>query len=386
MNLFEIIEKIALKFAKDLSLIRAGNNGPYKHPETVLRNYSHWVIIFSKLNKEKPKKIYLDAIKRLSKYFFKKEARPFGFSFHHRNILGKDSSNGLIGQAWTFEALYECYVTLKDDKFLKLAEEVFNIHKFDSDNGLWHTLDIDGKVLEVDAAFNHQLWFAYASAQVIPKSNKNYKNILFFLNSIEKNLKILENGLIYHPIERYALRNLMRTDEKFINKVKRIIINILKKKSFRTLFINKNEILNQWKASMIIKSYGYHAFNIYAFVKFEKIFLDHPFWKSPEYNKMIKILLNPIFLENNENNKYSYPYNPTGFEIAYVLNEKFNDSNNLEMISKFINKQFNFNFDYNTLMFSKNNEDSDTLTARLYELVYLPTDVLNKISIIKLRS
>ena len=72
MNSFEIIEKIALKFAKDLSLIRAGNNGPYKHPETVLRNYSHWVIIFSKLNKEKPKKIYLDAIKRLSKYFFKK--------------------------------------------------------------------------------------------------------------------------------------------------------------------------------------------------------------------------------------------------------------------------------------------------------------------------
>ena len=101
---------------------------------------------------------------------------------------------------------------------------------------------------------------------------------------------------------------------------------------------------------------------------------------------MIKILLNPIFLENNENNKYSYPYNPTGFEIAYVLNEKFNHSNNLEMISKFINKQFNFNFDYNTLMFSKNNEDSDTLTARLYELVYLPTDVLNKITIIKLRS
>ena len=34
-------------------------------------------------------------------------------------------------------------------------------------------------------------------------------------------------------------------------------------------------------------------------------------------------------------------------------------------------------------MFSKNNEDPDTLTARLYELVALPPEILKKISITK---
>lgn len=383
MNLYKIIEKIALKFASDEKMIKPGHNGPYHHQETILRNYSHWIIIFSKLNKEKPNEIYLEAIKRLSNYFFKKEARPLGFSFHHRNVYGKDSSNGLIGQAWTFEALYECYETLKDDKFITLAEEVFNLHKFDVKNGLWYTLDIDGKVLEIDAAFNHQLWFAYTSAQVIPKNNKNFKNIEIFLNQIEKNLKVLDNGLVYHPIERYALSNLLKTNETFFNRTKRIIKTILIKKSFKILFVDEDEILKQWERSITIKSFGYHAFNMYAFVKFEKFFSDHSFWKSKSYQKMIEILLDPIFLDNNENNKYSYPYNPTGFEIAYVLNEKLSDKNSLELVFKFINKQFNLNFNYDTFMFSKNNEDPDTLTARLYELVALPPEILKKISITK---
>ena len=153
----------------------------------------------------------------------------------------------MIGQAWTFEALYECYETLKDDKFITLAEEVFNLHKFDVKNGLWYTLDIDGKVLEIDAAFNHQLWFAYTSAQVIPKNNKNFKNIEIFLNQIEKNLKVLDNGLVYHPIERYALSNLLKTNETFFNRTKRIIKTILIKKSFKILFVDEDEILKQWE-------------------------------------------------------------------------------------------------------------------------------------------
>lgn len=383
MNLYTTIEKIALKFAKDLSLINPGHNGPYNHPETILRNYGHWIIVFSKLNKEKPNEIYLEAIKKLSNYFFDKEARPCGFSFHNRNVYGKDSSNGLIGQAWAFEALFECYETLKDKKFIALAEEVFNLHHFDVDNGLWFTLDIDGKVLEIDAAFNHQLWFAYASSQIIPKSNPNFKNIKLFLDSIEKNLDIIDNGLVYHPIERYALSNLLRTNETIINKIKRVIKTVLKQKSLRKLFVNKNKILNKWKKIITIKSYGYHAFNMYAFVKFEKLTAGHSFWKSNDYQKMIEILLDPLFLENNENNKYSYPYNPTGFEIAYVLHEKHSDKNSLELISKFINKQFYLNFNYETFLFSKNNEDPDTLTARLYELVAIPADILKKISITK---
>lgn len=381
MNLFTVVEKIALSYANDIKLIQPGNNGPYNHKETILRNKCHWIVVFSKLYQETNNKIYFKAINELSSCFFSETARPFGFSFHHRSVSGKDSSNGLIGQAWTFEALYECYVILNDVKYLKLAEEVFDLHQFDVDNGLWYTLDIDGKVLEIDAAFNHQLWFAYASAQVIPRNNKNFKNIEIFLNQIEKNIKVLDNGLVYHPIERYALSNLLKTNESFLNKIKRTIKTILLKKSLKILFVNKDQILNEWRSLITVKSFGYHAFNMYAFVKFEKFFPDHSFWKSKSYQKMIKILFDPLFLENNENNKYSYPYNPTGFELAYVIYEKFGINTHLDQIISSTNKQFELNFDKETFILSKNNLDKDTLTARLYELLSIPKSVLKKIEL-----
>ena len=200
MNLFYIIEQIALRYAKNHQLIQAGNNGPYFDNEKKFRNQCHWIIIFSKLYRSTGNKNYLKSVQDLSKIFFLKEARPHGYSFHHRNKVGKDSSNGLVGQAWSFEALYECYITLNDKKFQLLAEEVYNLHKFDHQNGLWYTLDINGKNTEIDAAFNHQLWFAYSAAQIIPNSNPNFSNILCFLDKILENLTVLENGLIFQPI------------------------------------------------------------------------------------------------------------------------------------------------------------------------------------------
>ena len=96
---------------------------------------------------------------------------------------------------------------------------------------------------------------------------------------------------------------------------------------------------------------------------------------------MIDILFDLDFLEKNTNNKYSYPYNPTGFEIAYVLSQKFGNDK-LDLISKFINLQFDNHFNFETLMFSKNNEDPNTLTARLYELIAIRSSILKKIFII----
>lgn len=383
MNLFKLIEKVALDYANDLTNIRPGNNGPYNHKETILRNSCHWIIIFSRLYQETNNEIYFRAINDLSSCFFSKTARPYGFSFHHRDVFGKDSSNGLIGQAWTFEALYECYLTFNQDKYLKLAEEVFNLHKFDFVNGLWHILDINGQVLDIDAAFNHQLWFAYASSLVIPSENRNFAKIETFLNSLDLNLRLIDKGVVYHPIDRYALPNLLRTNETFLIKTKRILKNLLFQNYRKNFFLGKGEILSRWKKLIFVKSYGYHAFNMLAFVKLEKLIPSHPFWKSENYQKMINVLLDSEFLLRNENNKYSYPYNPTGFETAFVIYEKHIDENMLNLVSDHINIQFRYNFEYDTFRFSKNNNDSETLTARLYELLSLPPEVLRKISLVK---
>jgi len=382
MKLLDVIIKLVDPYVNDLSLIKAGVNGPYNHKETLARNYSHWIVTFSKLFHYTDDIKYFKAIEKLSTKLISSHFRPNGYSFYCRNVTGKDSCNGLIGQAWVFEALYVCYKTLKDDKFQRLAEDVFNQHKFNHENGLWSTLDIDGKSIEIDAAFNHQLWFAYAAAKIIPKSNSNFKNINIFLDKIKFNLKLIENGLVYHPIEKYALANLLRKNESIKNKLKRNIKLILKNKTLGHLFVNKHDLINNWEKVQIIKSYGYHAFNMFAFVKLEKLTHNHDFWKTNSYQSMINILFNDDFLLKNDNNKYSYPYNPTGFEIAYVANEKIeNEKEKNEKISFFVNKQFELNFNMSKFLFSNNNNDVNTLTARLYELVSIPLSALSKIEI-----
>jgi len=380
VNLYSIIEKIALMFANDLNLIEAGNNGPYNHKETILRNKSNWIIIFSKLYRESKNKIYYDCVKELSEYLLSENARPNGFAFFHRDVLGKDSSNGLIGQAWTFEALYECYLTLGDIKFIKLAEKVFDQHKFDKKTGLWHVLDVNGKIMDVDAAFNHQLWFAYASAQIVPHTNKNYSNIYLFLDNINSNLKILENGLVYHPIERYAIPN-FSSGNNFFRIIKRTIKNIIKKQSLKPLFETKNTTIEKWLNEQEEKSIGYHAFNMFAFVKLEELTKKHKFWKSIEYSKMIDAVIDIEFIKKNEKNKYSYPYNPFGFEFTFIIFKKFDFLSKIELVNHVLIKQFEMNFDINSLMFEKNNNDKHTLTSRLYELLSVPKNKLETISL-----
>jgi hypothetical protein len=85
--------------------IKSGHNGPYNDPETPMRNYGHWLITFSKCFELTGEQIYLNKIKEFAEYLISDNARPFGYSFHHRSKESKDKCNGLIGQAWVFEAL-----------------------------------------------------------------------------------------------------------------------------------------------------------------------------------------------------------------------------------------------------------------------------------------
>ena len=67
-------------------------------------------------------------------------------------------------------------------------------------------------------------------------------------------------------------------------------------------------------------------------------------------------------------NKYAYAYNSPAFEFPFVY--KVFDSIGFESTSeKLIRIQFDLTYDEETLVFSRNTSDSNTLTARIYELV-----------------
>ena len=293
-----------------------GHNGLYNDPETPVRNKGHWLITFVKVYEITHDKKYLDVIKDLADYLISDKARPYGFSFHHRSKEGKDRCNGLIGQAWTFEALAYASSVTENLEYAELVEDVFFQHTFNYKCGLWNRLEIDGTILSIDPTFNHQLWFAACAAMLeTPRRKEIRKRILIFLDFLHDNLTILDNGLIYHPIE-----NLLQGNES-----RKSIIPILKNvaktflSSLGIIGKKNNNVTRQYKEKMIYKSIGYHQFNMYAFAMLKEKVPNHPFWESPEFGRSVNYLVSKEFKNELIDNRYGYPYNPPGFEVPYAL-------------------------------------------------------------------
>ena len=360
--------------------IQPGHNGQYNDPETPVRNYGHWLVTFSKCFELTGKQIYLNKIKELAEYLISDDARPYGYSFHHRSKDRKDRCNGLIGQAWTFEALAHASLVTGNPKYVKLAEEVFIQHQFNPECGLWNRLEIDGSILSIDSTFNHQLWFSACSVMLENSIQKEIRDrVNRFIDCLHQNLSILNNGLIYHPIEHQIHSN--KVDLFQMSKLKKKIKNLFH------IVINRNgennDGINEKREKMIYKSIGYHQFNMYAFGMLKGKIPDHRFWKSSEFGGSVDYLLSDAFKKGISNNIYGFPYNPPGFEVPYALSvlTDMNESDLLEISSWWVNQQFKRCYNSATQMMDRNTQDPLTQTARIYELTRLPTSILNRIEV-----
>jgi hypothetical protein len=372
-----------LIFLSDQSLVNSrlyfqpGHNGPYNDSETLVRNYGHWLITFSKCFKLTGDKIYLNKITELAEYLISKKSRPFGFSFNHRLKEGKDKCNGLIGQAWTFESLICASSVIADKKYSEIAEDVFFQHNFNNEFGLWNILETDGTILSIDNTFNHQLWFAAcASLLNTPRQETIRNRIYLFLDFLLENISVLDNGLIYHPIERPLNHNgLVHSIKSKLKKVANTSIRFYWNKEKKSNHYNK-----EYNDKMLIKSVGYHQFNMYAFALLKESIPDHQFWKSSEFQMSVDYLISGEFKEGLSDNIYGYPYNPPGFEVPYV-SSVLTDMNESELVNLscwWLNEQIKRCYNPKTQMMDRNTKDSLTLTARIYELTRLPNSILDK--------
>src|SRR5690606_20685562 len=111
----------ALTLLQQNGAMPPGHNGPYNDPETPVRNTSHWLIIFLKTFAITEDKRFEQAAANCLSYITSSDARPHGFTFWHRTKKGKDSTNGVIGQAWGIEALVEAYKVFGEKEIISLA-------------------------------------------------------------------------------------------------------------------------------------------------------------------------------------------------------------------------------------------------------------------------
>src|SRR5690625_1998318 len=94
----------------------AGHNGLYRDPETPVRNTGHWLMLFLKAHQISGEEIFLKASEKAVGYLMSRDARPVGATFYHRINPEKDACNGLIGQAWSIDALVQAGLQLEREE------------------------------------------------------------------------------------------------------------------------------------------------------------------------------------------------------------------------------------------------------------------------------
>lgn len=324
----------------------AGHNGPYYDQETPVRNTSHWILIFLKGHEITGEERFLAAAEQAIGYLCSPEARPMGHAFHHRLNPGKDSCNGLIGQAWSCEALIYAGEYLNQRDYIELAEEVFLMHPFDRDLGLWRRVTADGMYLPFDPTFNHQLWFGAIGVQMSNYSREVKERTDLFMDKLSLHLRIYPSGLIYHPL-------LFRSGWKEkARDLKRILTQ-----------------LPSERRGLAVKAVGYHLFNLYAFGLLKQVYPEHRFWSERSLVKAIQYAETPGFHNALERNSFGFPYNPPGFEMALAMDRfGFGDE---QQQSQWVSQQMERCWNPESGLMDRLGKDSMTQAARLYEAVRL---------------
>ena len=348
----------AVALQSDDGSLPAGHNGPYHDVETPVRNTGHWLISFLKAYSISGDGRFADAARRAAAFLSSAKARPEGATFWHRDNPSKDSSNGLIGQAWTVEALATVAAPLQMPELAALAEEVFLLHPFDEDLGLWQRVDIDGTPIGFDATFNHQLWFA-ATGSLLPPGRDGAvdRRVERFVELLPQNMSQYPTGLIRHALERQLpIRKPHRLKGRVVN------------------------ILSGWKRgrrdgkAVHHKAVGYHAFNLYAISMLASSPVGLHLASSGGIRDAVHYIETDEYLRGLENNRFGYPYNPPGFEVAYALQvfaDEFQRDVRPEM-ARWVSRQLQRCYDFESHRMEVGTEDPATQAARLYEATRLP--------------
>ena len=364
MTLYEILvmsAAAAVPSQHEDGSMRGGHNGPYHDPETPVRNTGHWLITFLKAYEISRESRFLKAARGAVDYLCSRDARPYGATFWHRFNTHKDSCNGLIGQAWTVEALAAAAQSIGNANCRQRAEVVFMLHPFDDELGLWRIVDVDGSPLDFDRTFNHQLWFAAAGSLLLPSLDERLKQrITRFTDCLPANLSLYGSGLIHHEITSLP----MAGNTHGIRRGVRALRSIRR--------------AGRRRDAMHKKSIGYHAFNLYAFALLRRQIPEHLFWRSVALLDALHYMETTEYAQGIEDNTFGYAYNPPGFEVAFALHE-FSDDFGRDVdaeVSRWVSSQLSRCYDFGSSQMSLGTEDPLTHAARVYEATRLPDLVL----------
>lgn len=281
-----------------------GVNGPYGHPEKRVRNTGHWLMSLAFAYKRTGDIRFMNAMKRAAEFVLQEEHRPGQATVWHRTTAGRDRCNGLIGQAWSMEALMTAARYDVPGAF-DLARRLWELHPFEKDKALWKRVEVDGKVFSRDMTFNHQLWFAAVVAELGAMGVAGATGqAAAFMDALPRWFRVDAGGLIQHRIRTSPFSALVEAQSPF-----------------HRLWdcFDRGGGRSGHRLNPTLRDVGYHAFNLAGLARLAACFPDHAFWKSSPFRKAIDFGRSDAHVLQTQNNPYAYPYNPVGFETALAL-------------------------------------------------------------------
>jgi hypothetical protein len=356
-SLFQFLQRCAeraVRIQASDGSIPGGCNGPWADPETPVRNTGHWLITFLRVFEISGEVRFRSAAQATAEYLLSDASRPMGQNFLHRRNPERDFCNGLIGPAWSIEALVAAGHALDLDEAFRVSEEVFLLHPFNEAHGIWRLVNVDGSYGPVDQTFNHQLWFA-ASGSLIADATGNAEvraRVRSFMDHMDWSFRVRKSGAIQHGMRPRSLPKHLYQE-----------------------FGNRRQGRTYWK-KQVPKEFGYHAFNLMGFGLLLTDTRDHPFWTTPGFAKAMNLIECSEFRDELETSPYGYPYNPPGFEVPFAI-QKFPDlvsgpTRSESNLSSWVERQLNKTWSSETGLMDRGTPDPVTLTARIYEACQLP--------------
>lgn len=258
-----------------------GRNYMYDEEETPVRTTSNWLHVLLVAHELTGDERYLAAATKAVNFLLGQEVRPHGCTFYCRKVENKDKCNGLVGQANAIRALTRAGDILGRSDAVETARDVFEVHPFDEELGLWKRVEITGENLSYDRTLNHQIIFAKAICGLAEIYSGYDKYITAFLDGLRTNLRTHDSGLIKHyvrPRPTTVLRSVLRTPSEW---------NL----AWNELTFHYYSRSNEHRE----KEIGYHTVNLRPLGAIKQRYQSHPFWKTEKFTRVVQYVDTPEY-------------------------------------------------------------------------------------------
>lgn len=341
-----------------------GQNGPYACRETPVRNTGHWLVTYAYLWKTTGEEKYRAICRKFGEYLLAELKKSKSGAIQcFDDPKAPDTINGMIGQAWTIEALTYAYDLFREEAYLDGAFRIFHSQAYDPDTGFWKRTEPDGTVLDYDYTLNHQVWFCIAGLLLLRHrmDAEIRKQTERFLDRIRNEyFGVHSSGLIKH------FGRMTRFRPQFAK--------LYAKQHIKYIGL-RLKVFDSKKVNLIRQEEGYHVFELYGYAHIARLSKDYPLFKTRAFQKALAYgvhteNLNRVLGVSDPStmNEYAYGYNSPAFEepfVEWMFTGKADEKKILDLLA--LQKQLTY--DPETRQLNRNTNDANTLTARLYEYV-----------------